>query len=58
MHMLTASYPLLGNQIGEAGAKHIADALMCNSSLMQVNIGGESLSLVLSSSSFLIYFLI
>src|SRR3989338_5860697 len=38
VQMLIASSPLLGNEIGATGAKHIADALMSNSSLTQLNL--------------------
>src|SRR3989338_7920126 len=38
VQMLIASSPLLGNEIGATGAKHVADALMSNSSLTQLNL--------------------
>jgi len=36
--MLIAPSPLLGEQIGDAGVKHIANALMSNSSLTQLHL--------------------
>jgi hypothetical protein len=45
-----ASLPLLANNIGDNGAKHIADALMSNSSLTKLDLSGAPPSFALLPS--------